>query len=472
VELGSTLKKPGERYRAVEAVRFEGTTQKAGEEMEAEEEVEGEELKNFDKITDLFVDISSWEIVVRVLEKSYREFNNKAGKLTKIFSMQLVDRTGTKIEGVMFGDSAQSYYEMIRANGVYRMSRGQIREEGYNLNRGDKFSKYNIIFTRNSNFVPLRDIPLIPYAVDASLTFPDLLREATLDRQFDIVALLLNIGEERTFEKDGRSIFKKTLLIGDPLLLRSIEVVIWNKDMLIRPDWLGRTVQLRNFKLNNYRDTLSLNSLFKSDIQPIKNHRFVAEEGKHSEGDFRSISEGSGPAQAAKEKLTKTIKELEQEVGYAGASEVTYSDLEVWLTHASFKGKWHYEACNNPKCKKGTEPFTVCVSCGTQNGQTNRKFILPIEISDITGSLWTTAFDEFAQEIFKDLPMEALSRMGEPELKEEAEKRLYQQFKVRLSTRKDQEGNVKHAIVGKVLELSVERASISNVERIKRMLYE
>ena len=48
--------------------------------------------------------------MVRVIEKSYREFNNKAGKLTKIFSMTLVDRTGTKIEGVMFGESAKEYH--------------------------------------------------------------------------------------------------------------------------------------------------------------------------------------------------------------------------------------------------------------------------------------------------------------------------------------------------------------------------
>jgi len=59
--------------------------------------------------------------VVRVIEKSYREFNNKAGKLTKIFSMTLVDRTGTKIEGVMFGESAKEYHEMIKKNHIYCM---------------------------------------------------------------------------------------------------------------------------------------------------------------------------------------------------------------------------------------------------------------------------------------------------------------------------------------------------------------
>lgn len=75
------------------------------------------------------------------------------------------------------------------------------------------------------------------------------------------------------------------------------------------------------------------------------------------------------------------------------SNDVVFSGLEVWLSHASFKGRWFYEACNNPKCKKSAEPFSKCLHCGHYNDNTHRKFILPIELSDITGSLWTTAFD-------------------------------------------------------------------------------
>jgi hypothetical protein len=59
----------------------------------------------------------------------------------------------------------------------------------------------------------------------------------------------------------------------------------------------------------------------------------------------------------------------------------------------NFKGKWAYEACNNPKCKKSAEAYTKCLNCGHYNDNTNRRFKLPIEITDFTGSLWTTAFD-------------------------------------------------------------------------------
>ena len=115
-----------------------------------------------------------WQIIVRVIEKSYREFNNKAGKLTKIFSMTLTDRTGMKIEGVMFGDNAKEYHDLIKVNGVYRISRGQIREDNFKQNRGDKFSRYSINLTKNSIFIPIKDIPQIPRANSSCIELKDL----------------------------------------------------------------------------------------------------------------------------------------------------------------------------------------------------------------------------------------------------------------------------------------------------------
>lgn len=97
----------------------------------------------------------------------------------------------------------------------------------------------------------------------------ELLGDWNYERQFDIAGVLLNIGDERTFEKDGRSIYKRTLILGDPEIMKAIEVVIWNKDMFIDPRWLNKTVQLKQFKLSNYKDALSISSNFKSDIKRL-----------------------------------------------------------------------------------------------------------------------------------------------------------------------------------------------------------
>lgn len=72
----------------------------------------------------------------------------------------------------------------------------------------------------------------------------------------------------------------------------------------------------------------------------------------------------------------------------------------------TFKNKWNYEACNNPKCKRQAESDQRCIHCGHNNATVQRRFILPIELSDCTGSIWATAFDEFSNEIFKGLTID------------------------------------------------------------------
>jgi hypothetical protein len=76
-------------------------------------------------------------------------------------------------------------------------------------------------------------------------------------------------------------------------------------------------------------------------------------------------------------------------------------------------------------------------------------------LTDFTGSLWTTAFDDFAHEILKGYSLEEVEKLSENGLKTLAEKHLYLQFKVKISSKKETEGVVRHAVVGKPAEIVV-----------------
>lgn len=182
----------------------------------------------------------------------------------------------------MFGDDAKDYHELIRVNQVYRISRGQVREQNFNQAKPRDFSKYNIIFTKNSCFVPIRDIPSIPRFIDPDPTLQEIISQGNVDKTYTVAVILLEIGEERWIEKESRSIFKKNLVVGDPETKRSVEVVIWNKDMYINPSWVNQTILLKYFKLHSYRDVLSFSSVFKSEITLKQGHRFNKYEGVSS----------------------------------------------------------------------------------------------------------------------------------------------------------------------------------------------
>ena len=48
-------------------------------------------------------------------------------------------------------------------------------------------------------------------------------------------------------------------------------------------------------------------------------------------------------------------------------------------------------------------------------------------------------------------------------MREEAESRLYRQFRVKLSSKKELEGGVKHNIIGKVAHVNVSRQAQTNL---------
>lgn len=56
--------------------------------------------------------------------------------------------------------------------------------------------------------------------------------------------------------------------------------------------------------------------------------------------------------------------------------------------------------------------------------------------------------------------------MNDLQLKEEGEKRLYQQFKGKLVTKRAEDGNIRHTFMGKPIELTVEKAMTSNLQKI------
>lgn len=95
-----------------------------------------------------------------------------------------------------------------------------------------------------------------------------------LDTVYDMVAILTMIGEEREIEKEGKTIIKQTIFVSDPEVMKTVEVIIWNRTIKVDESMLNKTIFLKQFKINLYRDVLNLNSFFKSEINLKINHRF------------------------------------------------------------------------------------------------------------------------------------------------------------------------------------------------------
>jgi hypothetical protein len=106
-----------------------------------------------------------------------------------------MDRTGMKIEGTVFGDHAKDLSVKLQLNSLYRISKGQIREENYRTNKGPKYSKYNINFTQSSEFKLLHDNAMIPQFDESQYySVKQVLSEKDSERQYDLVGILTEVG--------------------------------------------------------------------------------------------------------------------------------------------------------------------------------------------------------------------------------------------------------------------------------------
>ena len=169
------------------------------------------------------MDFPGWKLIVRVIDKSYKEFKSKTDKLIKVCNIQLMDKTMTKIEASLFGEQAKGFFNTVKTGTLYRIENGQVKENTYNQQRDQLHSRHTIILNPLSLLTELRERgECVPTPKDPSLTIPQLLEVGVCERQYEVVGILLELGEERSIERDGRTIYKQHGLLGDPLSRKSM----------------------------------------------------------------------------------------------------------------------------------------------------------------------------------------------------------------------------------------------------------
>ena len=90
----------------------------------------------------------------------------------------------------------------------------------------------------------------------------------------------------------------------------------------------------------------------------------------------------------------------------------------------------------------------------------------------MSGSLWITAYDELGKKIFHDMggnAVKQLNSLNKEELLETVENYHYQALKMKIVTKKDSEGRVRHN-AGYLYELSEDRSAKENLQRIHELM--
>lgn len=76
-------------------------------------------------------------------------------------------------------------------------------------------------------------------------------------------------------KKEEKLLKKTNLLVADPTKNITIHAVIWSENLIPEHSLIGKAVVLTRFKLSEYKESLTLGSIYKSNILPCEAHQYM-----------------------------------------------------------------------------------------------------------------------------------------------------------------------------------------------------
>lgn len=409
-------------------------------------------FSGYESIGDLYVGLPRWTILCRITRKTLKE-STKQGM--KILEIELVDKSKKKIIGTFFQEAALKFNDYLEEQRIYEISKGRLREANYNNSKNDMLSPFTLIFDDKSEFKEVSDVNIIVKNEDTAITLGQGYERKVFNQDFDIVAYVVEVKPETTFQKNDKSFVVRDLVVADPEARLTMNARLWRWNQEITNDMVGKVIILSRFTFHDYKGSVSLSSNVRSSIITTHQHPMRSYEGKRVDiSGFHCTTEVRERVDENPADFCRNMKELEERISYMREDDTIKSILTVVVSRLAFSRKWCYDAC--PKCKKMADKYSKCANCDTIIEDTNLNFVLGTELSDFTGSLWVTAYDELSHKIFYDLGKNAartLQALEKDQLMEISEKYLYQPLKVKLITKKDHEGRVRH-VAGHLYELN------------------
>jgi replication factor A1 len=376
---------------------------------------QAEENNFYTPICVLSMTCFDWTIKARVLEKSDVRYWDKPTSKGKLFNVVLVDERGDQIKGTFFNNAVEMFYDVIEIMKVYTFSGGNVK----NMNRAYSSLdvQFEISFDKNSVIKPMEDDDKIP-SFKFNFQNIDYLPKLNINSSVDVCAILEEIGNIEEFtSKRGELLVKRNLMITDHTC-HSIEVTLWN-DLAKLTEFNGLDVKdcniivFKSIKIKDF-NKISLSSdrtCTKVFINPKDNkqadflRKWKAE--KKSALLATPLTERRDKSRDAK---LKTISEIKEEWNNVLIHSNNKTDTlkiigilgKLMLTDE--KPLW-YKSCPNEKCKKKVtldhQGFYTCETCRQTFEICKYRYLCNLTISDCTGMLYATAFDESMSALLK-----------------------------------------------------------------------
>ena len=353
-----------------------------------------------------------WTIQARVVTKSpIRTWSNAKGE-GSLFSLDLLDHSGTDIRATLFKEAVDKYYSLFAVGQVYRISGGRLKVANAQYNTCK--SPLELTLDCNSEVHLAEDDGNIQ---DQSFDFVKVAALETVEagKSVDVIGIVQEVGEVVSLlsKKTGQELQKCDVTIVDDSAAQ-VRITLWGTVALEAKTNIpvSRVCAFKRARVSDYGGK-SLSGPNGTFLEPkVPETQALQTWWTHQGGAsvaVKSLSTG-GPGGAAGRMdpfpNRKDIAGIKTEnMGYNNEK----GDYLTFKAHISFLkkdkegGAW-YTACPNTeepcrnRCKvtQTTDGNWLCDRCQITYPNCNRKWIFSGTVVDDTSTTWVSFFDDQA----------------------------------------------------------------------------
>eukprot|EP00940_MAST-03C_sp_MAST-3C-sp2_P003608 g3608.t1 len=354
--------------------------------------------------------INRWTIKARVTTKgAIRNWSGRNGRQGSLFSVSLLDGSGTEIRATFFNDGATKYYNAIAQDKVYTFSCGRIKVA--NRAYTSISNQYEISFGADAVVCRCDEDSSIK---KISFSFVSIAKLPQLDanRTVDIVGVIhKHTPMQSITSKKGNELQKRDLTLVDTTG-NSVRCTVWG-EQATRPDSDFENfpiIAIKGCKLSDYGGR-SLSTYTSSVV--VLNPENVEEATKIREwydsecvGKDFQVTPLSEQRTAGKISNRKCLSDIKDEaLGYGEKADWVNVKATVCIVRGSKKdgsGPW-YAACpeegNNKKVIETPDGMWLCEATQKTYPSPEYRYILPAAIIDSSGQSWVTLFNDEAAKL-------------------------------------------------------------------------
>ena len=346
-----------------------------------------------------------WTIKARVTQKGdIKTWHNKNGE-GKLFSVNFLDESG-EIRATGFNDAVDSWYDILQEGSVYYISspcRVQLAKKQFSNVNND----YELTFERDTQIEKAEDSEGVPQVQYNFTTLSDL-QTVEKDTTIDTIGILKDVGEvsEIVGKNSAKPYNKRELTLVDNTGY-SVRLTIWGKSAQSFEAPVESVLAFKGVKVSDFGGrSLSLLSSGTMNVDPDiddahKLKGWYDAQGRNDNFQSHANTMGGTLGATGRNDQWKTIAAIKDEqIGMSDQAE--YFSVKGTIIYVK-QENFAYPACLSEGCNKKvteTDPGEWrCERCDKTHPKPEYRYIMSVNVSDHTGQMWLSCFDEVGQTI-------------------------------------------------------------------------